>query len=669
MQKIRNSSILKIICYILIPFLVATILLSMIYISMKDEFGYLKNGKATYIQTDNFGYNYLSNIIYEVRSIKNPNSGLVGYTGYNYEKIDDNIYYNRYDYDNRTIFNYIKYVITNNETNDIYTNIQSSNYQDTINNINSNEIYWNYKNEEIDTNIEKINNYNAKYMKLPLEGIQSLEGYSVYTYIDTSAFKYSNIYSFRVMIFDMFKLNPDIAEILIPVSVIILLLIVIYLIWSIGHAKEGKGIHLNSLDRFPYEFLLGITFCTVAICIAVMKMVLYDLGLSINFMTSMIEIVYIIGYISLAVWAVSTIKRLKAKEFWHTFLIYRIYKRIKTRLIKSANSVLDKSTSQRKIIIFYVSFVIISLILSSTFFTGISFFMLITLWSYTLYKLLEYNKKLNEIKNAIKEVYNGNNNVCLDTEILKGTLKELAIYVNDIANGFSNAIEESLKSERFKTELITNVSHDIKTPLTSIINYVDLIKQENIQDSKIQEYIKVLDQKSQRLKKLTEDLLEASKASSGNVKLNIEQINLAELLKQVLGEFEDKFNEKKLILELNLLNDNTKIDADNKYMYRIIENLFSNVAKYSMENTRVYISLINTDKEIKIEIKNVSKNKLNISSDELMQRFVRGDKSRYTEGSGLGLSIAKSLTELQGGNFAINIDGDLFKAILSWNNF
>ena len=286
---------------------------------------------------------------------------------------------------------------------------------------------------------------------------------------------------------------------------------------------------------------------------------------------------------------------------------------------------------------------------------------------WTLYKILEYNKRLNEIKNALHEIYMGNPNIDLDTEELTGTLKELATYVNDVSNGFNNAIQEKLKSERLKTELITNVSHDIKTPLTSIINYVDLLKQENIQDEKVQEYIKVLDSKSQRLKKLIEDLVEASKASSGNVKLNIEEINLSELLKQVTGEFKDKFDERNLIIDLDLPSNNVNIQADNRYMYRIIENLYSNVSKYAMENTRVYITLLKTNDEIRLEIKNVSKDKLNITADELMQRFVRGDKSRYTEGSGLGLSIAKSLCELQDCKFDIEIDGDLFKAVLIWN--
>ena len=222
-----------------------------------------------------------------------------------------------------------------------------------------------------------------------------------------------------------------------------------------------------------------------------------------------------------------------------------------------------------------------------------------------------------------------------------------------------------MKSERLKTELITNVSHDIKTPLTSIINYVDLLKKEELQDERIREYVEILDMKSQRLKKLTEDLVEASKVSSGNVKLTIEEINLKELINQSIGEFKDRFEEKGLQIESNMP-EGIKVKADNRYLYRVIENLFSNITKYALENSRVYIDITKEKNKISISMKNISKEKLNISSDELMQRFVRGDKARYTEGSGLGLSIAKSLTELQGGTFDIYIDGDLFKVVIEW---
>ena len=225
---------------------------------------------------------------------------------------------------------------------------------------------------------------------------------------------------------------------------------------------------------------------------------------------------------------------------------------------------------------------------------------------------------------------------------------------------FISSTYEDLKNERQKTELITNVSHDIKTPLTSIINYVDLLKQDGIDSEKSKEYLSILDNKSQRLKKLTEDLVEASKASSGNVRLKIEKINVKELIKQSLGEFEDKFNDKKLIIEENYPSKTVYINADNRYIYRVIENLFGNIAKYALDSTRVYIDVSCENKKLSISIKNISK-------DKLIQRFVRGDKSRTTEGSGLGLSISQSLTELQKGVFKIKIDGDLFKVNLSFD--
>ena len=182
----------------------------------------------------------------------------------------------------------------------------------------------------------------------------------------------------------------------------------------------------------------------------------------------------------------------------------------------------------------------------------------------------------------------------------------------------------------------------------------------------MKEYIEVLDKKSQRLKKLIEDLVEASKASSGNLKLHIEEINLKELIHQSIGEFKDKFESKQLKIEVNMPNEEIKIKADSRYLYRVIENLFSNISKYALDNSRVYIDVKKENNKIEMSIKNISKDKLNISSDELMQRFVRGDKARHTEGSGLGLSIAKSLVELQGGKFNIIIDGDLFKAVMIW---
>jgi signal transduction histidine kinase len=257
----------------------------------------------------------------------------------------------------------------------------------------------------------------------------------------------------------------------------------------------------------------------------------------------------------------------------------------------------------------------------------------------------------------------------VDTTNLHGDNLALAESVNSIGKGIKDAVEISMKDERMKADLITNVSHDIKTPLTSIINYVDLIKREQVDNEKVQSYIKVLDEKSQRLKQLTDDLVEASKISSGNINLHFERINLTELMNQTIGEFSEKFDQKNLTTVMNVNAANVVIEADSRRIWRVMENLFNNIYKYAMEGTRVYVSIDNlTDSEERIEvsIKNISASALNCNPDELTERFIRGDESRTTEGSGLGLSIAKNLTEAQKGTFDIKLDGDLFKVCLTF---
>ena len=666
MQAIKNSFFLKAVSYILLPIIVASLILSIIYISLSNEYGNSNNLKESYFNSSGFSYEYISNLISNIRRIDNGyieenNNGI-------YSKIEDNIYYTDYEFIHNDITSYIKYIIINNETNELYTNVQSSNYLEDTKTFSNKKMYWIYENKDsISTNIVTLSKNKIKYLISSFGDISYITKYSIYSYLDIDNFDFSNYIKVGFTLLSIFDYVPFLADILIPLDIVLLCIIIVYLLWSIGHSKTASKIHLTALDRFPYELLLIVFFTIFGMCFSFFEVILLYANIPTNLVISLLFIGYIGAYISLAIIVDSTIRRIKAKEFWHSFLVYKIYNRIKKYLHNASDRVLDKSPSQRNIIIFYIIFIVISSILGLTFFTGISFLILLAFWIWTLYLLLQFNKRLNKIKNALHEIYMGNSNINLDTDELKGTLKELAIYVNDISNGFNNAIQEKLKSERLKTELITNVSHDIKTPLTSIINYVDLLKQEDIKDEKALEYLNVLDSKSQRLKKLIEDLVEASKASSGNVKLNIEEINLSELLKQVTGEFKDKFDEKNLSIDLELPDNSVNIEADNRYMYRIIENLYSNVSKYAMDNTRVYISLNKGDNEIKLEIKNISKEKLNISADELMQRFVRGDKSRFTEGSGLGLSIAKSLSELQNCKFNIEIDGDLFKAILIWN--
>ena len=244
--------------------------------------------------------------------------------------------------------------------------------------------------------------------------------------------------------------------------------------------------------------------------------------------------------------------------------------------------------------------------------------------------------------------------------------KHIAEYINNIGSGLDAAVENSVKNERMKTELITNVSHDLKTPLTSIISYIDLLKRENFTDPKVLEYLDILEAKAARLKVLTEDVVEASKASTGNLTLNMNNLDFVEMLHQVIGEFEERFEEHHLTMIVHFPDEPSVIYADGQRLWRVLENIFGNVTKYAMEDTRVYAEVMNAHGQVVFTLKNISAQPLNFAAEELTERFVRGDVARGTEGSGLGLSIAKSLTELQGGKFQLYLDGDLFKVTITF---
>ena len=275
--------------------------------------------------------------------------------------------------------------------------------------------------------------------------------------------------------------------------------------------------------------------------------------------------------------------------------------------------------------------------------------------------VLFHMKQLHE---GSKRIASGDLSNPVDTSKMFWKFKEHGENINKVGDGIQRAVQERMKSEHFKTELITNVSHDIKTPLTSIINYVDLIKKEDVQDEKVQVYVDVLDRQSARLKKLIEDLMEASKASTGNLAVNLEECDIEVLLTQVIGEFEERLEKNQLEVVIDKPDHPVKMMADGRHMWRVLDNLLNNACKYSLPGSRVYVSLQQNASEAVITFKNISKTALNIPSEELMERFVRGDSSRNTEGSGLGLSIAQSLTELMRGNMKLEIDGDLFKVTL-----
>lgn len=677
MEKIRKSSLLKITCYILIPIIVALIGISIFHLYFLREFSEVGN-EGNYIETEQFANSYFQEIKDEILQCERVKNGNLNITSF-YKIDDDNGEWYYYTNKNKKYYNgmstYIDFIIINKKSGTRYTNIKSQNYDKDIKNIKNQNLYWIFEDKKIDTNIEKLNHKNIKYntQYSYLNFIEeddynkdfALDDYKIYTYCNESEIDQFASLGINKQICQFMMKYKTIPIYVIVISFILLITIGIFLIWSIGYKKGIEEINLNRIDNLPYEIIFIICIIGISSCFSTVETA-YSWYDYIKFI--MILISYFIGYVFCAILGVTTIKRIKARTFIKSFIIYKISKRLIDKIKKYKEVISNKAIGKRRVFWIYWGFVFISTILVTTYATGIGLLLLIAFWIWTYYKIREYQNKEQRIEKALQNIYEGKTDIHLDDSEMKGTLKHMTIYVNDIAGGFSNAIEQSLKSERLKTELITNVSHDIKTPLTSIINYVDLLKKEQIEDIQIKEYIDILDKKSQRLKKLIEDLVEASKVSSGNVKLNIEKINIKELINQTVGEFKDKFEQKELSIEMKVPKEDVIIDADSRYMYRVIENLFSNITKYAVEKSRVYIDIEQDRNEIRISFKNISKDKLNISSDELMQRFVRGDKSRYTEGSGLGLSIAQSLTSLQKGKLDIIIDGDLFKVQMIWEH-
>ena len=492
-------------------------------------------------------------------------------------------------------------------------------------------------------------------------GEQNLEIYSQSNFEDFeiySTYKKEFILTdydkFVISILDTMEKNEDIIYILLPISSIFVIVIITYLLIAIGHTKGKEEIDINDLDKAPLELLMIIALLIAIIGFAVAT----GFGTTkfdeyYKLLISGIVTVYFVIYIVLAILITTIIKRTKAKILMKTTLtgmLIRWLGRIINKIDKALNVFTSSMKNTAKLALFSIGYVII-MILAFVIFNGGALGILIDIGItvYVFYKIIKSINSFEKVENQLKEIYEGSNPEKLDTEELSKEFTDMANYINDISNGFENAIQEGIKSERLKTELITNVSHDIKTPLTSIINYVDLLKRENIENEKAKEYIEILEAKAQRLKRLTEDLVEASKVSSGNVKLNLEKINIGELINQTIGEFEDKFKDTGLEVVASMPNEETNIEADSRYMYRVVENLFGNIAKYAAKNSRVYIDIkLNNDK-VKVEIKNVSAEKLNISTEELMQRFVRGDKSRTTEGSGLRIIYCKRFNKLTKG--------------------
>ncbi|MBP9997331.1 MAG: HAMP domain-containing histidine kinase [Lachnospiraceae bacterium] len=427
--------------------------------------------------------------------------------------------------------------------------------------------------------------------------------------------------------------------------------------------NNGKSICVKpcKVDKMPIEawiiasFILGFgAMCIVGVTFSCINMLPSSTALVL------LCIEALVANVILTPMYLILVRKIKCKLMWNGSILQHIC--IKVR--KLAINMYDNGEIIVRVWLVYLLFLAVNLVLVLLGGGGIVIAFIFDLGvGYIRYK---ESKTREKIVDGISIISKGDTKHKIDTEGMHGDNLILAESVNSIGDGIRIAVEKSMKDEKLKADLITNVSHDIKTPLTSIINYVDLIKRENVENEKIKSYVDVLDKKSLRLKQLIDDLVEASKISSGNINLCINKINLTELVNQTLGEFVDKFEEK----HLNIVWDNSQnplyILADPRGIYRVIENLYNNVYKYAMPNTRVYINTVVENGMVRLEIKNISMEPLGISADELTERFIRGDQSRKTEGSGLGLSIAKNLTIAMNGTFDIVLDGDLFKAVIAF---
>lgn len=463
-----------------------------------------------------------------------------------------------------------------------------------------------------------------------------------------------------------------------PVMILLILAAALFLIslaWLTviaGRRTTDEGIYLNGFDRIYTEIAAALVLVGgVVPALGVLHLLSYRISSTDKVFLALVTG---IGFYTAAVCLVgylSFIRRAKARTLWKNSVLKRIL-RIGKKLLKKIGEVLElysrNTLSKIKLTLLAGMFLLLQFAMCGFAF-GDSASWLILLFlidCLALLYILWRADGTDKILEGLKRISNGELQYKIPTERLKGDQKAMAEYINNIGSGLDAAVDNSLKNERMKTELITNVSHDIKTPLTSIINYVDLLKRENFTDPKICGYLDVLESKAQRLKVLTEDVVEASKASSGTLKLEMMNLDFSEMLYQVMGEFEERFEERNLTLMVHLAESPVTICADGQRLWRVLENVFSNVVKYALEGTRVYVQTTPEKGRIVFSLKNISAQPLNFSADELTERFIRGDVSRNTEGSGLGLSIAKSLTELQGGDFRLYLDGDLFKVIITF---
>lgn len=448
---------------------------------------------------------------------------------------------------------------------------------------------------------------------------------------------------------------------------IISLALLVYLVMAAGHRQGTDEIVLNVQDRIPLDL-----YYFIAVWVMVLSAILVANGINgiwyyyekgnYIFFAAVIYFVIVAGMAIFLATVLTTVSRLKKGKFWRNTVSF-IFIRYSFKVLKKLKNIAFDFLNAIPLVWGAMLFLFITMIVNLARVLGF----IVVYDIVALLVVVKFAKMAVNLEKAAEEMANGNINFKADVKDMRWRFKKHAQNLNSLNKGISLAVEKQMKSERLKTELITNVSHDIKTPLTSIINYVDLLQKEHTPEEE-KEYIDVLSRQSGRLKKLIDDLIEASKASTGNINTEMKPLMASEIIYQSAAEYDERLKKAELDLIIGVPEEEKEVTADGRLLWRVMDNLLSNACKYAQSETRVYIDLKQDSRETVISVKNISKNRLNIDASELMERFVRGDSSRNTQGSGLGLNIARSLIEIQNGSFDISIDGDLFKAEIRLKN-
>lgn len=454
--------------------------------------------------------------------------------------------------------------------------------------------------------------------------------------------------------------------VILALSLIVFVASLVYLVSAAGHKKDQEQVQGSFLCKVPAD-LFTVIFLAAEVSLAVGISLLGNAGSPDNYVFYAAAMLFLLlcgGWLALG-YLLDFAVRIKLGKWWRNTLIYKVLR----LLYRGWNKVGENKSILWKGLTVFLGVNFLEVLIFVVF--GVDYSKIMIVWfaekAVILFVGGEVLIQMKRLQEGGKHIAEGDMDYQIDTEHMLPALKEHAADLNRINEGVSKAVNEKMKSERFKTELITNVSHDIKTPLTSIINYVDLLEKEEIPNENAKEYLEVLERQSARLKKLIEDLIEASKASSGSLSVNLEKLEAGVFLVQTVGEFKEKTEKNKLDLQIKKPEEPIYIMADGRHFWRVIDNLMNNICKYAQPETRVYINLEQTGEKVQITFRNTSRYPLNISSEELMERFVRGDSSRNTEGNGLGLSIAGSLMELMHGKMQLFVDGDLFKVVLEFD--